>query len=96
MRPWLAMALVAGSASYAATVPLDVTDEGAPHFVAFTSQDGLSDEIWAAIDVDSRGFVWAGSASQLARFDGYRWALWPSPDAHSLVRDIDPDPEGNL
>ena len=96
MRLWLAMALVAGSATYAATVPLDVTDEGAPHFVAFTSQDGLSDEIWAAIDVDSRGFVWAGSASQLARFDGYRWVLWPSPDAHSLVRDIDPDPEGNL
>lgn len=96
MRVWFC--LVAGVWSLAATAltPLDVTDQGAPQFTAYTSQDGLSEEIWSAVDVDARGFVWAGSASQLARFDGYGWSLWPTPWAHSLVRDMERDADGNL
>ncbi len=75
---------------------IDVTDQGAPTFTVYTARDGLSDEIWNSVDVDRRGIAWAGSASTLARFDGYRWTLWPVAGAHSLVRDIEPDPAGTL
>lgn len=96
MRLWACLMACAWSLAATAVTPLDVTDQGAPQFTAYTSQDGLSEEIWSAVDVDARGFVWAGSASQLARFDGYGWTLWPTPWAHSLVRDIERDGSGAL
>lgn len=76
--------------------PLDVTGQGAPVFTTFGLKDGLSDEIWTTIGFDARGFVWAGSASSLARFDGYRFAMWPFEQARSLVRDMENDSRGNL
>lgn len=76
--------------------PLDVSDQGTPVFTVYGTQDGLSDEIWSTIGFDARGFVWAGSASELARFDGYRWTLWPFPEAASLVRDMEPGAHGDL
>lgn len=76
--------------------PLDIDDEAAPAFDVYTSEDGLSAEIWSAVGVDSRGFVWAGSASSLARFDGYRWRMWPVEGASSLVRDFVLDPQGRF
>ena len=91
----LALVLSAAPAA-AAPMPLDVTHQGAPTFSVYTARDGLSDEIWSAVDVDARGIAWAGSASGLARFDGYRWTLWPTPEARSLVRDLAHDPRGNL
>lgn len=90
-----AMALSAGLAA-AEPKPLDVTDLGAPTFTVYSARDGLSDEIWSAVDVDARGIAWAGSASGLARFDGYRWTLWPVVGARSLVRDLEHDPDGHL
>ncbi|MBK9655951.1 MAG: diguanylate cyclase [Rhodanobacteraceae bacterium] len=93
-----ALALLAFGVDLAAAepTPLDVADQGAPTFTVFTARDGLSDEIWGAVDVDARGIAWAGSASGLARFDGYRWTLWPTPDARSLVRDLERAPDGRL
>ncbi len=76
--------------------PIDVADEGAPTFTVFSSRDGLSDEIWSTVGFDNQGFVWAGSASSLSRFDGYQWTSWPFPMAHSLVRDMQPDSTGIL
>lgn len=76
--------------------PLDLTDLSTPVFSAYTAQDGLSDEIWNAVGLDDQGFVWAGSASELARFDGYRWRLWHLPQARSLVRGIFGDGQGCL
>ena len=64
-----------------------MADAGALSFTVYASQDGLSDEAWTTIGFDRHGFVWAGSASSLARFDGYRWTPWPFP-ARSLVRDM--------
>ena len=61
--------------------PLQVPDSAAPTFVSYTARDGLSDEIWSAMGIDKHGFVWAGSASQLARFDGTRWELQDQPRA---------------
>lgn len=75
---------------------IDLTDEGAPTFTVFSSREGLSDEIWSTVGFDRNGFVWAGSASSLARFDGYRWTTWPFPEAHSLVRDMQADAQGTL
>ena len=77
-------------------VPLDVADESAPTFSVYSSREGLSDEIWSTIGFDNQGFVWAGSASSLARFDGYRWTPWPFAQARSLVRDMQVDAKGTL
>jgi diguanylate cyclase (GGDEF)-like protein len=90
--------LLAGTlnADQSALVPLDVADEAAPTFSVYSSREGLSDEIWSTVGFDNQGFVWAGSASGLARFDGYRWTPWSFPQAHSLVRDMQPAPNGIL
>ncbi|HET9031600.1 MAG TPA: diguanylate cyclase [Dokdonella sp.] len=100
MRLLLFLALIIGSltatAADPAARPLDVSDEGAPTFTVFSSREGLSDEIWSTVGFDNRGFVWAGSASGLARFDGYRWTAWPLEQAHSLVRDMQTDANGVL
>jgi len=77
-------------------VPLDVADEGAPTFSVYSSREGLSDEIWSTLGFDRNGFVWAGSASSLARFDGYTWTPWPFAEARSLVRDMQIDSSGVL
>ena len=76
--------------------PLDVADESPPTFSVYSSRDGLSDEIWSTVGFDKQGFVWAGSASSLARFDGYAWTPWPFAQAHSLVRDMQVDSNGIL
>ncbi len=92
------LAAIAFGAELAAaeTLPIDVADQGAPTFTVYTARDGLSDEIWSSVDVDARGIAWAGSASGLARFDGYRWTLWPVAGARSLVRDLERDSDGHL
>lgn len=79
-----------------AVVPLDIADQRAPTFEVYTSQDGLSDEVWNTLGFDRNGVVWAGSASTLAHFDGYRWTLAPLSEAQSLVRDMYTDDAGTL
>lgn len=101
MRRWLGVAalfLACGAVSGAEgpPTPIDVGDAGAPTFTVYASQDGLSDEAWSTIGIDRHGFVWAGSASSLARFDGYRWTPWPFAAARSLVRGMEEDGRGNL
>lgn len=86
----------AGGARASAVEPLRVGDGAAPTFSVYTSRDGLGDEIWSTVGVDRDGFVWAGSASTLARFDGYRWTLHPLPQARGLVRDMATDADGTL
>jgi diguanylate cyclase (GGDEF)-like protein len=76
--------------------PLDLADQGGPNFQAFGAKDGLSEEIWSTVGFDADGFVWAGSASGLARFDGYRFQSYPMPQARSLVRDMESAPDGVL
>lgn len=75
---------------------LNLADQGAPTFTVFTAEDGLSDDVWNTVEVGADGFVWAGSASELARFDGYRWTLWPTLNARSLVRHLARFPDGAL
>ncbi len=87
---------IAGPIPASVPTPIDITDQRAPKFNVYASQDGLSDEIWSTIGFDREGFAWAGSASQLARFDGYRWQLGLGPAARSLVRDAYSDPDGDL
>ncbi|MCC6561094.1 MAG: hypothetical protein IT478_07050, partial [Xanthomonadales bacterium] len=89
---WLwgtAAALTAAAAPAVPIRPIDVSDQAAPVFSSYGVEDGLSDEVWNALGVAPDDFVWAGSASQLARFDGYRWQLWPSPQTRSLVTDLE-------
>jgi len=75
---------------------LDLDDSAAPTFRAFTARDGLGEEIWSTIGFDREGFVWAGSASRLARFEGERWRLHSLPEASGLVRDMITTPDGTL
>ncbi len=101
MRAWLPVSGLVLACSVASgaddrPTPIDVGDAGAPTFTVYASQDGLSDEAWTAIGFDRHGFVWGGSASSLARFDGYRWTMWPFTAARSLVRDMELDAQGNL
>jgi diguanylate cyclase (GGDEF)-like protein len=92
----LGLALAVAAKSESTPSPPGGADEGAPSFTVYASREGLSDEIWSTIGFDSRGFVWAGSASALARFDGYHWTPWPFPAARSLVRDMQADADGTL
>lgn len=75
---------------------LDIADLTPPNFEIFGAKDGLSDEIYSTVGVDPRGFVWAGSASGLYRFDGYRWDHHAVGAAESLVRDMLTVPDGQL
>ncbi|MCK7593043.1 ligand-binding sensor domain-containing diguanylate cyclase [Pseudomarimonas salicorniae] len=93
---WPACLLLAGVALAKGTRPLDVTDLGAPVFQVYGPEDGLSDEIWSTVGIDREGFVWAGSASGLARFDGYRFTPYELPGARSLVREMETAPDGSL
>lgn len=92
----LALAASVSQATGSQIEPLSVSNEAAPAFDVYTGKHGLSAEVWTAVGVDSRGFVWAGSASSLARFDGYRWQPWPVDGASSLVRDFGLDSQGRL
>lgn len=95
--PLLLLLLGFGSHALRAEPParLDVADLSPPTFRVFTINDGLSDEIWSTVGFDGDGYVWGGSASSLARFDGYRWTTW-SFTPRSLVRDMATSPDGTL
>ncbi len=86
----------AASAAESSVAIVNVADEAPPQFQVFGAKDGLSDEIWSTLGFDAEGFVWAGSASALARFDGYRWTPYAFPEARSLVRDMVTDDSGVL
>ncbi len=86
----------AAPAAAADLTPIDVPDQSPPLISVFPKDESLSDEVWNAIGFDRDGFVWAGLASSLARFDGYRWNRWPLPGLASLVRDFATDDSGVL
>jgi diguanylate cyclase (GGDEF)-like protein len=95
----LFLLLIACQPAFAAaypTQPLDVGHQASPSFDVYSVEHGLSPEIWKSLGVDSDGFVWAGSASTVARFDGYRWQAHEVPGANSLVRSFARDAEGTL
>lgn len=87
---------LSSAAAAAEMWPIDVPDEADPSFQAFPSRDGLTDEIWDAVGVDPEGFVGAGSASSLARFDGYRWVAWPIRSVSGLVHSLERDARSRL
>ncbi|MEZ5443000.1 MAG: diguanylate cyclase [Lysobacterales bacterium] len=93
---WFSFVTTIVQADEAVVQPLPVADEGGLSFQTYTSDDGLNDEIWNSVGIDREGQVWAGSASRLARFDGYGWQLEDFPQARSLVRDMALAPDGKL
>lgn len=87
---WVVAMLGLGGRGLAASpVSLDFGNETAPTLSVYTARDGLSDEVWNALGIDDEGYVWAGSASTLARFDGFRWELQSGLPARSLVNDLE-------
>lgn len=95
-RALLALALLCTGLAGAAAAEQQLSNLSAPNFENFEVKDGLSDEIYSSVGMDSRGFIWAGSASGLYRFDGYRWQAHDLGGAASLVRDMLTDPNGHL
>lgn len=95
-RALLALGLLWPGLVGAAAAEQQLSNLSVPNFENFEVKNGLSDEIYSSIGMDSRGFVWAGSASGLYRFDGYRWQAHEFGAASSLVRDMLTDPNGHL
>ncbi len=98
---WLLLALVPLAAATsvepgASVTPLKAPAGSPPTFTIFTPRDGLGDEIWSTVGQGPNGFVWAGSASTLSRFDGYRWHGFDDAPGRSLVRDMANDRQGRL
>lgn len=52
---------------------LDLDALGLPSFTAFTTRDGLPDTAAGTLAADAEGYVWAGTALGLYRYDGQRW-----------------------
>jgi diguanylate cyclase (GGDEF)-like protein len=98
---WLAgfvliMGCAGANAAASATRPLDVHALGAPSFTVFTARDGVPDEAITAIETDKLGFVWLGSASTIAQFDGHSWQGSAPAGVRGLVRDLHLDNTGTL
>jgi len=96
IRVCLTAALLSASVSVQAENGQRLVDLSAPNFENFGVKDGLSEEVYSTVGVDPQGFIWAGSASGLYRFDGYRWQNYGVDGANSLVRDMLTDSEGQL
>jgi len=96
LRTLLTLGLFWVGLSHAEAEEHSLSDLAAPNFENFGVKDGLSDEIFSSLGMDGRGFIWAGSASGLYRFDGYRWQAHELSGASSLVRDMLTDPNGHL
>ncbi|PJK09082.1 hypothetical protein CO610_04400 [Lysobacteraceae bacterium NML95-0200] len=47
-----------------------------PHLRILGVRDGLPSSALTAIEIDKAGFVWAGSADGLARYDGQGFRIW--------------------
>lgn len=95
-RYCLACLVLALAGATPAQEALKVPAGSPPTFTTFTPRDGLGDEIWSTVGQGPDGFVWAGSASNLARFDGYRWQELAEAPGRSLVRDMARDRQGRL
>src|SRR5262245_2284126 len=75
----LAIALLAagvpayGGASPLADSPREVSPEARPAFRTYTDRDGLPQNVVNAIAMDSRGYLWVGTQSGAAYYNGHRW-----------------------
>lgn len=47
-----------------------------PHLRILGARDGLPSTALSAVEIDKSGFVWAGSADGLARYDGHGFRIW--------------------
>ena len=92
----LLVCLLTGSIQASDAPNRALSNLSAPNFENFGVKDGLSNEIYSVVGIDALGFVWAGSASGLYRFDGYRWQHQDVGGASSLVRDLLSDRDGHL
>ena len=73
-----------------------------PRFEPIGEPGAVRDNVVAALALDARGFLWAGSAEGLLRFDGYAFRRFPLRGAdgqllpEQFVRALLPDPRGGL
>jgi diguanylate cyclase (GGDEF)-like protein len=71
-------------------------------FEHLSQHDGLPHAIVTAVTEDGRGYLWAGTQEGLARWDGYRFRVYPArpDDPHALpasfVRALEHDTKGRL
>lgn len=72
---WLAVGLLAGPA-VAAPAPTRWAQVTEVAFQHLTQDNGLPNEIATAVAQDGDGFLWVGTLSGLARWDGYRFRVY--------------------
>ena len=75
---------------------------GAPHFERVGSESGPPSEVVTALYQDRMGFVWIGSRTGLALYDGHGFTSFghdpsdPSSISDDVIRPIGEDGQGNL
>ncbi len=92
----LAFACWPVTSSARAAKPLDLFELGAPSFTAFTTRDGLPDQVTVTVRTDRAGFVWVGTPRGLARYDGKQWHKLDAPALDGYVDQLFLDQAGTL
>src|SRR6185437_2385234 len=92
----LAFACWPVTSSARAAKPLDLFELGAPSFTAFTTHDGLPDQVTVTVRTDRAGFVWVGTPRGLARYDGKQWHKLDDPALDGYVDQLFLDQAGTL
>ncbi|HLN02863.1 MAG TPA: two-component regulator propeller domain-containing protein [Bryobacteraceae bacterium] len=83
---WLALLLALG-------LPLTAQRH---RFRYYSHGDGLKDTEVHCLLQDHIGFVWAGTATGLFRYDGAKFTAFPTPGAGSIVQALAETPDGTL
>jgi signal transduction histidine kinase/ligand-binding sensor domain-containing protein len=78
MRALAIALLVAGVPAHGEAPPgadpsREATPETRPAFRTYTDRDGLPQNVVNAIAIDSRGYLWVGTQSGAAYYNGHRW-----------------------
>jgi ligand-binding sensor domain-containing protein len=81
--------LFAVGAAYAPADPLYALDH-------IGRSDGLSQSSVRTVAVDKLGFVWIGTETGVARYDGYRFKYITPPFGHGVVHSLHLDSRGRL
>lgn len=73
-----------------------------PQFVQTLNNNSIMDGVVTALALDAQGYVWAGGATGLARYDGYQFVRFQlkadgqAPEAISAVTTLSAGPDGRI
>ncbi len=74
----LSIGKAANESIWIATIKDGIVEFDGEHFINFKESDGLQLNRVQSILVDSKGFVWCGTASGICKYDGVRFISFPN------------------